>query len=76
MLSELLKLQALDTVHGMGSVRLLNARASKPAEVAIMAMPPVFASLTSRRQGDRVLSLSFHTAVLGQVRSLQYSSWS
>ena len=39
-------------------------------------MPPVFASLTSRRQGDRVLSLSFHTAVLGQVRSLQYSSWS
>ena len=77
MLANLLKLQNLDTVHGMGSVRLINARSSKPAELAIMAMPPAFARLTIRKQGDRVLSLSFHMALLGQVRpydSKQYTS--
>ena len=68
MIANLLRLQVLDTIHGMGSVRLINARATKPAETAIVAMPPCFASLTTRKQGDRVLSLSFHLALLGQVR--------
>ena len=72
MLANLLKLQNLDTVHGWGSARLVNARESKPAEVAIMAMPPAHANLITRRQGDRVLSLSVHLALLGQVRHVAW----
>ena len=67
MLANLLKLQMLDTVHGWGNVRLINARVKKPAELAIMVMPPATACLTTRRQGDRVLTVSFHLALLGQV---------
>ena len=74
MIANLLRLQSLDTVHGMGSVRLINARAMKPAETAIAALPPCYASLTTRKQGDRVLSLSFHLALLGQVRQLGHAA--
>ena len=70
LLGSLLKLQGLEN-HGWGSLRLINARESKPSELAIMAMPPVYARLTTRRQGDRVLSLSFHMALFGQVRQLK-----
>ena len=72
MLANLLKLDRLDTIHGWGSIRLVNAREKKPAELAISAIPPVYAQLTTRRQGDRVLSISFHLALLGQVRHVTH----
>ena len=68
MLANVLRLQRLDTCHGWGNARLVNARVKKPSELAIMAMAPVFASLKTRKQGDVVLSFSFHLAHLGQVR--------
>ena len=72
MLANLLKLDRLDTIHGWGSIRLVNAREKKPAELAISAIPPVYAELITRRQGDRVLSISFHLAPLGQVRHVTH----
>lgn len=71
MLANALKLQRLDTIHGWGNARLVNARLKKPSELAIMAMAPVYARLKTRKQGDQVLSLSFHLAHLGQVRPSQ-----
>ena len=68
MLANLFKLEKLDSIHGWGSVRLVNARLSKPSELAIMAMQPAYANLITRKQGDRVLCISFHLAFLGQVR--------
>ena len=67
MMANMLRLQKLDTIHGWGNARLVNARVSKPSELSIMAMAPAFAQLRTRKQGDRVLALSFHLAHLGQV---------
>ena len=39
----------------------------KPAESAVMAMPPAVAVLRRRPEGDQHLTISFHTAMLHQV---------
>lgn len=68
MVANVLRLQNLDTIHGFGNVRLVNARVGKPSELAIMAMAPAYVQLRTRKQGDRALSFSFHLAHFGQVR--------
>ena len=67
-MANILRLQNLDTIHGWGNARLVNTRVGKPSELAIMAMTPAYVQLRTRKQGDRVLSVSFHLAHLGQVR--------
>ena len=49
---------------GWGCARLINANKKKKAESAALAMPPAVATLRRRKQGDMLLMVSFHTAVV------------
>lgn len=66
------RLSALETLNsgviGWGCCRLINVSAKKPAESAAFAMPPAVATLRKRREGDWHLAVSFHLAVMHQVR--------
>ena len=66
-ISDLFSLELLKTVKGYGSVKLLNARLSKPAETAMLAMPPCTASLKTSPAGDRMLIITVHMAIISQV---------
>ena len=70
-LSKVCSLQLLSSgVVGWGCCRLINLSTGtkKPAETAALALPPAVATLRTRREGDQHLTISFHTAVLHQVR--------
>ena len=73
LLSKVCSLQLLRSgVVGWGCCRLINLTANKkPAETAALALPPAVATLQTRAEGDQHLTISFHTAVLHQVRHLQ-----
>ena len=69
--SQLSSLHTLSSgIVGWGCCRLINCSSKKPAESAALAMPPAVAVLRRRKEGDFHLSVSFHTAVLHQVRRL------
>ena len=56
-------------VVGWGCCRLVNVTKAKPAETAVFAVPPAVAVLRTRPEGDTQLKLSFHIAVIHQVRA-------
>ena len=66
------RLCAMETLRsgiiGWGCCRLMNVSAKKPAESAVLAMPPGVAVLRQRPEGDMNLSVSFHLALVHQVR--------
>ena len=71
-LSRLCALENLRSgIKGWGSCRLINVTAKKPAESAALVLPPAVAVLRTRPEGDQILTVSFHTAVLHQVHSLK-----
>ena len=55
-------------VVGWGCCRLVNASKAKPAETVVFAVPPAMAVLRTRPEGDIHLTLTFHLAVMHQVR--------
>ena len=65
--SRLFRLQNLPGVKGVGCVKLLNARKSKPSETVMVALPPATALLKTTPAGDRVLIVTFHMGVLNDV---------
>ena len=67
LLSELCQLEQLKSIHGWGCAKLLNARRTKPAETACIAIPPATATLKTFPAGDRVLILTMHLSMLHQV---------
>ena len=67
-ISDLFSLEGLKSLKAYGSIKLLNARLSKPAETAMLAMPPCTACLKTNPAGDRMLIISCHLAILSQVR--------
>ena len=68
-LSQLCSLQELrGGVVAWGGCRLVNVSKQKAAETAVFAVPPATAALRTRAEGDRQLSISFHLAVMHQVR--------
>lgn len=71
-LSRLAALETLKSsgVVGWGCCRLVNVSTKKPAESAALAMPPAVAVLRRRPEGDQQLTISFHVAMLHQVKRL------
>ena len=77
LLSKVCSLQLLRSgVVGWGCSRLINliAGQKKAAESAALALPPAVAVLRTRPEGDKELTISFHTAVLHQVTAHYYVS--
>ena len=69
-LSSLCSLENLGA-KGVGCAKLLNARTKKLAETVMLAVPPATATLkTAPGAKDRVLVLTFHLAMLHEVRSI------
>ena len=68
LVSKLCALEALSNIRGWGCVKLLNAKLTKPSETAILAVPPATANLKTSRDGDRVLHMTMHLAIVSEVR--------
>ena len=66
--SDLFCLESLQSIKGFGSAKLLNARLSKPAETAMVAIPPATACLKTNLAGDRMLIITSHLAIISAVR--------
>ena len=66
-LSDLCSLDRLGNIHGCGAAKLLNARRTKPAETACIAVPPATACLKTFPAGDRVLIVTMHLSILHQA---------